>query len=155
MNDEETPVLVRDLMRAHPVTTRPRHPATAAATLLLQHQTVAVPVVTAEGRLCGVVDETELMRGLFTEADQDRVLLVADLMTPAPFTAAPDDNPSPTIQALLDGGTPLVPVLDDERLVGVVTVRDLVEHIIEHPGGAPDRFARLSATTTPAPAASA
>ncbi|MGI5129974.1 CBS domain-containing protein [Pseudonocardia sp. CA-107938] len=157
MNDEDFPVLVRDVMRAHPVTARPRHPATAAATLLLDHRTVAVPVVTAEGRLCGVVDETELVRGLVVEADEGDVPLVADLMTPAPFTAAPDDDLRSTVEALLDRGTRLVPVLDDERLVGVVTARDLVRHIVERAAAVPGRPGRRAAAeaTTPAHAASA
>lgn len=162
--DEEDLVLIRDVMRRHPVTVRPHQPAPAAAALLLDHQVVAVPVVTAEGELRGIVDESQLVRALpMTPGDDAVPVAVAELMTPAPSTAAPDDDLRVAVALLVDSRVPLVPVVDDGHLVGVVTARDLVGGLLQTsgvPGPSTEVAGRLALhdavtralTATPTPA---
>ncbi len=50
---------------------------------------------------------------------------VRDLMTPEPRTCAPETNLAAAAALMLDGDCGILPVLDDGRLMGVVTDRDM------------------------------
>lgn len=50
---------------------------------------------------------------------------VRDIMTSAPVTCAPDTNLAAAAQLMLDADCGLLPVIDQGKLVGVVTDRDL------------------------------
>jgi len=50
---------------------------------------------------------------------------VKDLMTTDPRTCAPDTNLAAAAALMLDGDCGILPVVDDGRLVGVVTDRDM------------------------------
>jgi CBS domain-containing protein len=52
-------------------------------------------------------------------------MYVKDLMTTDPRTCAPNTNLAAAAALMLDGDCGLLPVVDDGRLVGVVTDRDL------------------------------
>src|SRR5688572_16273564 len=49
----------------------------------------------------------------------------ADLMTPNPVCCTPDDTAQTIAQKMLDSDCGCIPVVDERRLVGVVTDRDL------------------------------
>ena len=54
--------------------------------------------------------------------------LVADVMTPSPFTVRPEDVVGETRDLMLDSGVHCVPVVDDDGApIGIVTSWDLVE----------------------------
>ena len=100
---------VAEVMRPHPITVRPHHTVRSAAAVLLEHGIDAVPVVTAEGLMTGVVEEVGLLRSLSTDGEEC-IATVADVMTPAPPTVAPDGDARRAVDALL-GGARIVPVL--------------------------------------------
>jgi CBS domain-containing protein len=121
---------IAEVMRPHPITVRPHHTVRSAAAVLLEHGIDAVPVVTAEGELRGTVDEVALIRSL-SDGGEGCGATVADVITPAPPTVAPDDDVRRAVEALLDGAR-IVPVLDHGHLVGVIAARDLVRWFATH-----------------------
>ena len=50
---------------------------------------------------------------------------VKDIMTPAPHVCTPDTNLAAAAVLMLDGDCGILPVVDDGRIVGVVTDRDM------------------------------
>lgn len=52
--------------------------------------------------------------------------LVQDVMTPNPRTASPDTNLSELADMMRANDTGFIPIVDDGRLTGVVTDRDIV-----------------------------
>lgn len=69
-------------------------------------------------RLLGVISDRDLNRAQAKTA--------AELMTPNPCTAAPDDPISPAITLLIRRRISCLPVVEGERLVGVLTTTDLM-----------------------------
>lgn len=53
---------VREVMVEQPLTTAPSHPLQKAARLMLQHKIGCLPVATADGRLLGIITETDFVR---------------------------------------------------------------------------------------------
>jgi CBS domain-containing protein len=83
---------------------------------------------------CALVVEGDDLRGIFTERDIVRALAaehdaathaVAEWMTARPVTQSPDATPTEALQRMLEAGFRHLPVVEDGRLVGIVSIRDL------------------------------
>ncbi|CAN5754753.1 hypothetical protein BH24ACT15_BH24ACT15_32360 [soil metagenome] len=81
-----------------------------------------------------IVSGTTLM-GIFTERDvlrcaaarQDLTTArVRDWMTPDPVTASPDTDSSDAAQTMMSQGFRHLPVVADNRLIGIVSLRDVL-----------------------------
>jgi len=80
-----------------------------------------------------VTDEHQHLRGIFTGRDAARALaegrdasktLLSQIMTPDPVTIGPHSRAIDALRAMNDGGFRHVPVLDGDRIWGVVSRGD-------------------------------
>jgi CBS domain-containing protein len=95
-----------------------------AATLLAGTGCSGLPVVDPEGRVIGLVTETDLVRHRLTRTGSDAV--VREVMTEQPLLAPADHDLDALVGLMLAAGTPVVPLVHGRRLVGSVDLRDLV-----------------------------
>jgi CBS domain-containing protein len=120
----------RDVMSSPVISLRPDTPAHAAAELLVSHGFAAAPVVTAEGKMVGIATEADLLRGRIMPGalaiDQRSEPTTEMVMTGRPYTCGPDDDLADVVAAMLDHAVRSVPVIDDGRLVGIVSRRDVL-----------------------------
>jgi CBS domain-containing protein len=143
---------VRDIMDATPATVTPDTPVDEVIALLRQHELPGVPVVDGEGRCVGMVTEADLVlpddQGdlhlphyinlfggtVFLEPlsrFEDRLRkafasTAADMMTEDPDTVAPDTTVQEAARLIHESGHNRLPVVEDGRLVGVVTRLDVL-----------------------------
>jgi CBS domain-containing protein len=123
-------MLATDVMIRNVVSVRPSMPARAAAALLVVHGFTSAPVVTAEGVLRGIVTEADLMRGQplpdpeHTDTTPDTT--AGEVMTPDPRTMRPIDDLSDVVAVMLANGIRSVPIVEDGRLVGIISRRDVL-----------------------------
>jgi Zn-dependent protease/predicted transcriptional regulator len=103
----------------------------AAEHLVATHQ-ADFPVLDAWNRVAGVLSRAKLMRGLAKEGSSGAVMDAMDREFPV---AAPGDDLEEVLRILQ--GAPHVPVivLDDGRLVGMITLENLTEFIQIAPSG--------------------
>jgi len=137
----------KDVMSRAVITVRPHMRVDVAAAMITEHGFASAPVVTAEGVLRGMVSVGDLLRTRpvpDTPNDVDPTT-VAEVMTPQPATVRPGDELVDVAGVLLDRGVRALPVLDGERLVGIVSRHDVLPHIARR---------RAAATATPAAVAS-
>jgi CBS domain-containing protein len=118
-------------MRAEDVMTTPapavraHAPIAVAAELMLAHHCPALPVVDELDRLIGIVGDGDVL--LHDLGDRRRgPATVADLMTREVLAVPRHLELGELRRRLVSGGRRLVPVVDGERLVGIVTRRDLL-----------------------------
>jgi CBS domain-containing protein len=110
-------------------TLRPGDIVDLAANVMDWERIRHVPVEDDEGRLVGIITDRILLRLLakgFAKRDLDPVL-IRDVMKPDPVTVDPN---TPTLEAMRLMQTRKVgclPVIDKERLVGLITERDLID----------------------------
>ncbi|MEM0215853.1 MAG: CBS domain-containing protein [Archaeoglobaceae archaeon] len=83
----------------------------------------AVPVL-KEGRLVGIITRKDILRKI--EENQ-----VALLMTPNPVTVNVNDSVRRIVEILSSTPFRRLPVVDGEKLVGIITVRDIIKKIAE------------------------
>jgi len=123
-------MLATDVMSRNVVSVRPNMPTRAAAALLVVHGFTSAPVVTAEGVLRGIVTEADLMRGQplpdpeHTDTTPDTTAGV--VMTPDPRTMRPIDDLSDVVAVMLADRIRSVPIVEDGRLVGIISRRDIL-----------------------------
>jgi len=82
-----------------------------------------LPVVDADGRVVGILTKRDLQLAArhFREAGVD----VSDVMHTPVITVAPDDPLAAAAEQMIEHRIGGLPVLDGERIVGVVTETDL------------------------------
>ena len=133
----------KDLMTTPVVTVRPDTPAKEAARLLASRGFTALPVVDAD-TLLGVVTEADLIDGRILPdprsligddpppPSEPRAHLVADGMTSDPVVVASTTDAVEVARVMLERHLRTLPVVDDGRLAGIVTRRDLLRTIARH-----------------------
>ena len=84
----------------------------------------ALPVVNGD-RLVGILSERDVVAALVDGMDP-RTTLVAASMTPEPAVATPDETVSEAAFRMVNLGIRHLPVVDRERVVGMVSARDLL-----------------------------
>jgi len=113
----------RDLL-----TVEPGMPVVAVAQRMAERNVGAVLVL--EGaRLAGIMTERDLMRAVARGLRDDAV--VGDCMTANPETIAPDDTIEHAAVLMIHGGYRHLPVMDGGVVVGVLSMRDLVQVVVE------------------------
>jgi CBS domain-containing protein len=83
----------------------------------------AVPVL-KEGKIAGIITRKDILRKI--EEDQ-----VALLMTPNPVTVSVHETARRVVEILSSTPFRRLPVVDGEKLAGIITVRDIVKKIAE------------------------
>jgi CBS domain-containing protein len=117
-----------------------------AADRMNWHQVGALPVL--EGyRLVGIITERDLTAAMAEGADP-ATTPVSDYMTPAPEVLGSDSELSDAAQVMLELGVRHLPILQRGRLVGVLSMRDLLDADARGPDGPPTRPATLAGQTT-------
>jgi CBS domain-containing protein len=113
----------RDLL-----TVEARAPIVAVAQRMADRNVGAV-LVLEDGRLAGIMTERDLMRALGRGLRDDAV--VGEYMTADPDTIAPDDTIEHAAVLMIHGGYRHLPVVDGDDVVGVLSIRDLVQVVVE------------------------
>ncbi len=147
----------RDVMTTHVITISPNATIQNVAELLLQNRISALPVLNQDGALVGIVSEGDLLRRSEVGTDRRRAwwlrmligqetlaaeyvkshaAKVADVMTKRVIVAEPM-TPLSEIATLLERNSiKRVPIVENRRLVGIVTRANLVQaYAVAHKKG--------------------
>jgi citrate synthase len=117
-------MLVSEIMSAPVVTAAASEPvATAAARM--REQGVGSVVVTDGQRAIGILTERDLVRRA-AAGGAPSTDTVGDWMTADPDCLAPDVDATSAFARLADRGYRHIPVVDGDRLVGIVSMRDMM-----------------------------
>jgi tRNA nucleotidyltransferase (CCA-adding enzyme) len=119
---------VRDIMNTRVVGIRPDATLAQAVAILTQQHIGGAPVVTAEGAVVGVISELALIDVVFDSDAKDAP--VSEYMTPEVHTVHPDDPLSRPAQLFALYSFRRLPVVQDDKLVGIVTRRDLMNYAL-------------------------
>ena len=131
------PVL-RDLMNTRLATTVPDASVAAAAAGMIKAN-VGSAIVMQETFLAGILTERDVLRAAASGEDLS-VSIVSAWMTPDPHAASPETSAEEAAQIMFLNGFRHLPVAEDGRVCGVVSLRDLFAARIRRPsGGGPVR----------------
>jgi len=97
----------------------------------LAEHNIGALIVSADGTsMDGIVSERDVVRRLHSDGT---VLdnTVGAIMTEVVRTCGPDDTLDDVMHAMTEGRFRHIPVVDGDRLVGIVSIGDLVKHKID------------------------
>lgn len=149
-------ITAQEIMTRNVITLALEMDFASAAKILLDHQINGAPVVDANGRLKGILCQSDLVaqqkkmpiptlltlldsfvslkstKQMEKEARKIAALTVAEAMTPNPVTIG-SQTAIDTIAALMvDSGFHTLPVVDDAQLVGVVGKSDVLKTLLSN-----------------------
>lgn len=110
------------------VTISPEAGLQEAIELMRKHSIRHLPVV-KDGKLVGWVSEADLRSAYLASLIED--IRVGDVMIKDPITVNPEDHLEEVAKILYRHGIGGVPVVEGDRVVGVITVRDIMGAFIE------------------------
>ncbi|MEM4298261.1 MAG: CBS domain-containing protein [Nitrososphaerota archaeon] len=121
-----TNVLVRTFSIKPPMI-RPDDDLAEAAKLMLGSDLKAAPVV-SEGKPVGMLHASSIVKKAAAHVGRVRV---ADVMTREPVVMSASETVGKAVSLMRDYGISRVPVVEGGRLVGIVTVHDILEKIVK------------------------
>jgi CBS domain-containing protein len=120
-------------------TISPRATVFEAIRLLAQKNIGVLPVVEGE-RLVGIFSERDYTRKVALEGKTSHTTLVQEIISTDVFTARPDSTVDECLRLMTEHRVRHLPVLEDGRLSGIVSIGDLVNWIISAQNAAIDQM---------------
>lgn len=88
----------------------------------------AMVVLGEGGKIVGMISERDVVRGIAEHSAAALKMTVADLMTKRVVTCGLDDNIARIARLMTDNRIRHLPVIDNGRLSGLISVGDVVKH---------------------------
>src|SRR5690606_35362125 len=129
-----TPALVKDYMTKQLITFSPKQTVNEVVDILVYRSISGGPVVNEDGRLVGIISEgyclKEIMRGHYNN-DLTMSALVEEVMVKSVITVAANDTVWDVASKFLEMKLRRFPVLNDDKLVGQISQRDIMKAVEE------------------------
>jgi CBS domain-containing protein len=104
----------------------------AALSQRLRERRIGAAIVSGNGQTVdGVISERDIAYGLSVHKGELHAMPVSALMTKAVITCSPDDNLGIVASTMLSRNVRHLPVLDGNRLIGMVSIRDVLNFRVD------------------------
>jgi CBS domain-containing protein len=124
---EEAPMserTIRSIIEGQELVTAGVATTAMQAAQIMHAANVGAIMVVDDDRLVGVFTERDALFRVAAQGLDARIATMAEVMTRNPQTISPDCHFVQALQLMYDGGFRHVPVVENERLFGVVSARD-------------------------------
>jgi len=88
-------------------------------------------VVVSDGKMVGLVTFSEILQALSRGNGTLGEVKIADIMTRKPVTTTPEMELNDLRRTMLETSARYLPVLENDRLVGVISFRDVAKAVLE------------------------
>jgi CBS domain-containing protein len=130
---------ILSLKGSHVTTVEPTATLEAAVAILAKHRIGALVVLGADQRVIGILSERDIVRALAELGASALTTPLAQVMTRKVVTCGEAETVGAIMERMTTGKFRHVPVLEQDRLVGIVSIGDVVKHRlseIEHESAA-------------------
>jgi len=127
-------MLINQLLNAkgrHVFTVSPEDTLSSVASSLYTHKVGAFVVADRVGRMVGIISERDIIRAIATSGPECLMCKVGDFMTRDVISASPGESVEAMLDRMTDRRIRHLPVMESGRLVGIVSIGDLVKARIE------------------------
>ncbi len=93
---------------------------------LVKHNIGGLVVTRGDGSVVGIITERDILRESAERSDRLKDTRVADIMTSEVIIGVPDDDVEYAMGIMTKNRIRHLPVLDGEKLVGIISIGDLV-----------------------------
>jgi CBS domain-containing protein len=97
---------------------------------MMDAKNVGALLVMEGGRVKGIISERDYTRKVVLRGKRSREAKVAEIMSTNVFTTHPREGVDECLRIMTDKHIRHLPVLDGDKVVGVISIGDLVKHVI-------------------------
>lgn len=112
-----------------------------ALTLMAEKKCGAL-VVLEEEKLCGIISERDYARKVILLGKSSKETLVKEIMSSTVFYASPDLTAEECMAVMIDKRVRHLPVMENENLIGVISIGDVVKAVIDEKAFVIDQLER-------------
>ena len=116
---------VRDLMSKPVVRIHADEPVSLAARTLTHYNIGVMPVCGADGKVCGVITDRDIVTRCLAADRSPAYTRVRDVMTGQVLAVSPDADVSSAAQLMASHQVRRLPVVENGRLCGMISLGDL------------------------------
>jgi len=98
---------------------------------LVEHDRGSLPVCNQEDKLVGIITERDIVRKCFTCNNSLTNIHIQDVMTEEVVIGHPEDDLAYAISVMKQKRIRHLPVVDNEKVVGMISMRDLLGFQLE------------------------
>jgi CBS domain-containing protein len=118
---------IRDVMTSNPKTCSSNASITEAAKAMSKQDVGPIPVVD-EDRLVGLLTDRDIVVRVVAEGRDPQSTTVGEVASTDLATVSPDENLDRALQLLAERQVRRLPVVEGEKLVGIVAQADVARH---------------------------
>lgn len=132
---------IKNIMTPSPITINDDDSVSAVIQKMKDNDFDHLPVVDKWKNLLGIISKTDLYKKALSLSQEtsgksytDKVLFVtkaSQIMTPSPVVVTADHSIEYAIELLLQGDFHALPVVEDGKLLGIITSKDVLEFIVD------------------------
>ncbi len=115
-----------EVMTPDPLTSTPGAPLADVAATMRERSVGSAIVLADDGEVVGILTERDLVKATADGAHPTEAR-VEQWMTPSPVTMPPDGDVTHALDQMIERHFRHIPIVDGEKLVGVVSFRQLIE----------------------------
>jgi CBS domain-containing protein len=123
--------IIPDVVQDQELATLSPDDTVADAAALMAERRLGAVMVVERGRLAGIFTERDMVSRVVAGGRDPGATALAQVMTPDPDTLAPEDFAREALQRMAAKGYRHLPVVEDGRPVGMVSVRDLYALVVD------------------------
>ncbi len=123
-------MVAKDIMKTNVITVLPSTPVTEAATIMREENIGSLVVVGVDKRLLGIITDRDIVVSVVANGKSPVEIVVEDVMTSELITVQEDESVFEILRVLGKNSIRRVPVLRRGRLVGIVSVDDLIVLVV-------------------------
>jgi CBS domain-containing protein len=120
----------KDIMTKRVISVKTDTPIYDALKLLASHGISGLPVVDDVMTLVGIVSEKDVLSLFYNNNDDDEII-VNDYMTQPPIFFDENESILDVCDFLRKNIFRRVPITSEGKLVGIISIRDIIEHILQ------------------------
>ncbi len=124
---------VKDILKSKGHEVYSVHPDITAydALQIMSDKNVAALLITEEGKLIGIFSERDYARKVVLKGRASKDTKLGELMTENPFVVSPEHSIEICMGIMSNKSIRHLPVIENDTLVGIISISDVVRTIIE------------------------
>ena len=124
--------LIKHLLDSHGrhIVSVPPDTTVLDAITLMADKTIGSLVIMEDDELLGIVTERDYARKVIIKGRSSRTTLCSEIMTTGVFTTASSETVNSCMALMTEKRIRHLPVVEDNRVIGMISIGDLVEAII-------------------------